>query len=283
MWPKALQEWFAAQGYGRAPQRHAIGGGSISKAWRVTAPGKPPLFIKINTQAPEGFFAAEAEGLNYLHKMANVCVPAVRTLGDSFLVLEYIASGQAKADFWPTLARQLATLHQCVRGEFGFFNHNYCGSTVQNNTFCADGYAFFVHQRLWPLATEAHADALLAPGDLADLEKLIARLPQLIPPQSASLLHGDLWSGNVHTTEAGEPMFIDPAVYFAWPEIDLAMTQLFGGFPEVFYRAYLEANPLEPGWRERLPLYNLYPLLNHLVLFGGSYLSGVRRVLRQFA
>ncbi len=283
MWPEPLQGWFVSHGYGQSPQCEAVGGGSISKAWQVTMSGLPRLFIKVHTQAPRGFFSAEAEGLDYLQQVANVRVPQVHAIGEQFLVLGYISPGQAKADFWQILGHQLATLHARTREEFGFFNNNYCGTTPQENRFVVDGYDFFAQQRLWPLANAAHAQALLAPGDLADLESLIARLPSLIPEQPASLLHGDLWSGNVHTASDGEPVFIDPAVYFGWAEIDLAMTQLFGGFPESFYHAYEEERQLEKGWRQRLPIYNLYPLLNHLVLFGGSYLASVRAVLQKYA
>lgn len=283
MWPEALQAWCVANGYGEQPGRQALSGGSISQAWRVSAPAQADLFIKCHTQAPKGFFEAEAEGLAYLHHNANVRVPEVLAIGECFLVLEYLQPAPANADFWQTLGRQLATLHACTREEFGFLNDNYCGLTPQKNTFHRDGYGFFAEQRLWPLAHRAHAEALLAPGDLADLEQLIRRLPSLIPAQPASLLHGDLWSGNIHTSSAGEPVFIDPAVYFAWAEIDLAMTELFGGFPDSFYAAYEEVRPLEIGWRERVDVYNLYPLLNHLVLFGQAYLPRVRQVLRQYS
>ncbi len=283
MWPEALQAWMVSNGYGRQPRRQALSGGSISQAWQVSAPGKDALFVKVNEQAPQGFFEAEAEGLAYLHHSANVHVPQVQAIGAQFLILDYLKPAPARTDFWLTLGRQLAALHGCTRKEFGFFNDNFCGSTPQRNSFHSDGYTFFAEQRLWPLANFAHAQALLAPGDLADLERLIQRLPEHIPGQPASLLHGDLWSGNIHTSPRGEPVFIDPAVYFGWAEIDLAMTVLFGGFPDTFYDAYQEVRPLEPGWRRRLDVYNLYPLLNHLVLFGGAYLPRVRQVLQQFS
>jgi fructosamine-3-kinase len=111
---------------------------------------------------------------------------------------------------------------------------------------------------------------------------LAARLPQLVPQQPASLLHGDLWSGNAISDRHGAPAIIDPAVYYGWAEAELAMTALFGAFAESFYQAYQEMRPLESGWRERFDIYNLYHLLNHLNLFGESYLGEVRAILRRY-
>ena len=119
--------------------------------------------------------------------------------------------------------------------------------------------------------------------DVDQIERLIGKLNQLVPQQPASLLHGDLWSGNAISDSEGSPALIDPAVYFGWAEADLAMTDLFGGFSDAFYSAYNEVNPLASGWRERFPIYNLYHLLNHVNLFGQSYLSQVRTILKAFA
>lgn len=124
--------------------------------------------------------------------------------------------------------------------------------------------------------------ALLNTQDIRNLERLMRSLPELIPEQPASLLHGDLWSGNLITDKRGMPAIIDPAVYFGWAEADLAMTDLFGTYPPDFYGAYNEVRPLDPGYRSRYPIYNLYHLLNHLNLFGRGYLSQVRTVLSQF-
>ena len=128
----------------------------------------------------------------------------------------------------------------------------------------------------------AKTGSLLEPRDLLQLEELLNKLNLLIPDQPASLLHGDLWSGNLITDNQGKPALIDPAVYFGWAEADLAMTDLFGRYPDAFYRAYEEINPLENGYRSRFPLYNLYHLLNHLNLFGRGYLPQIRQILSRF-
>jgi len=119
--------------------------------------------------------------------------------------------------------------------------------------------------------------------DLAQVDSIIRRLPELVPAQPASLLHGDLWSGNVTSGSSGEPALIDPAAHYGWAEAELGMTVLFGGFPPGFYAAYQDARPLPNGWRDRLTLYNLYHLLNHLNLFGAIYLDQVRFVIQRFA
>ena len=145
-----------------------------------------------------------------------------------------------------------------------------------------NGHDFFREQRLRIQIKWANNKSLLDPKDIQKLEGLLLRLPELIPEQPASLLHGDLWSGNLITNRNGKPTLIDPAVYYGWAEADLAMTDLFGHYPDEFYQAYTNINPLEAGYRSRFPLYNLYHLINHLNLFGRGYLSQIRTILNQY-
>ncbi|MBN1665608.1 MAG: fructosamine kinase family protein, partial [Anaerolineales bacterium] len=155
-------------------------------------------------------------------------------------------------------------------------------STPQPNPWQADGYRFFAEQRLLYQARLARRRNLIEAADLAQVEGLAARLPDLVPEQPAALLHGDLWTGNAASDSAGRPALIDPAAYYGWAEAELAMTTLFGSFPAEFYAAYEEARPLAPGYRGRFDLYNLYHLLNHVNLFGRGYLGQVQAILRRY-
>jgi fructosamine-3-kinase len=145
-----------------------------------------------------------------------------------------------------------------------------------------DGHRFFAERRLLYQARLAERRGLLGREQVRQAERLAARLPELIPEQPASLIHGDLWSGNTITDAAGNPALIDPAAYYGWAEAELAMTALFGAFPAGFYQAYAERRTLEPGFRQRFPIYNLYHLFNHLNLFGGGYRGEVLSILRHY-
>jgi fructosamine-3-kinase len=181
------------------------------------------------------------------------------------------------------LGRGLAALHRQEQPEFGFGADNYCGSTPQANPLMQDGWEFFARHRLLALAKPAQQRRLLNSAELRQVEDVAGRLADWIPAQPAVLLHGDLWSGNIHCDSRGLPALIDPACYWGWAEADLAMTTLFGGFDPRFYATYLECSGMQADWRERAPLYNLYHLLNHLLLFGGVYLDQVKQVLNRYA
>jgi len=282
VFPADLKLWLRANGVAQDSPRQSVSGGCISEALCIESP-QGALFVKFGQEVPTRFYEAEAEGLDYLHQASNLRVPDVLAYGEHFIVMNYIRSAPHRGDFWEQLARQLAGLHDCQRQQFGFINDNFCGETPQINTLDEDGHRFFAERRLLYQARLAADAGLLGSKEQADIHRLCRRLPELVPEQPASLLHGDLWSGNIHASETGEPVFIDPAVYFGWAETDLAMTRLFGGFPESFYDAYTEVRALESGWRERLEIYQLYPLLNHLNLFGGSYLASVQTILKRFA
>ena len=176
----------------------------------------------------------------------------------------------------------MARLHRLPATEFGYDCDTFCGGTRQPNKWCRDGHYFFAEQRLRYLAEKCFLKQQL-PGELYEnLLALAERLPELIPEQRPALLHGDLWSGNVISGSQGEPVLIDPAVYCGWPEAELAMTLLFGGFEPEFYDSYLTVYPQLPGWRERAGLYNLWHLLNHLYLFGSGYLPEIQQICRRY-
>ncbi|HEY0502117.1 MAG TPA: fructosamine kinase family protein [Lysobacter sp.] len=240
--------------------------------------------VKRWPDAPEDFFAAEATGLATLAGAGALRVPRVLLLSAEQLVLEDLGEGAPKERFWTVAGEGLAAQHAIGSERFGFKRDGYCGPTPQANAWMDDGWQFFAQRRLLPQARRALDAGHLRADDVDAVDALCARLHELVPRQPASLLHGDLWLGNLHCCGDGAPALIDAgAVHFGWAEAELAMLTLFGAPPDAFWRAYEAAAKPAPDWRERAPVYNLYHLLNHLNLFGGSYLGGVREVLGRFA
>jgi len=229
---------------------------------------------------------AEAQGLQALSAALaadsplRVAMPVA--VGDDWIILPYVESQPATREAWIALGEGLARLHSTSVGKFGFDSDNFCGPTPQPNLKIDDGYEFFAQQRLGYQAKINFDAGNLSPTELTRLEGLSNRLRELVPQQSAALLHGDLWSGNVLVNAEQQPYLIDPACHCGWPEAELAMTQLFGGFASEFYQAYERSGLCLPGWRERADIYNLYHLLNHLYLFGGSYHRQVMAVLTRY-
>jgi fructosamine-3-kinase len=238
--------------------------------------------LKTNPSPPTDIFKAEAEGLKALQTPDGPKIPDVFLVGERFLLLEDLQSGPQREDFWVVFGRQLAQVHLQTSPKFGFREDNYIGSNPQLNGWMENGLVFFRENRLAPQIRMGKERGLLTDADLKMGDKLLTKLGDLIPDQPAVLVHGDLWSGNLITDRKGNPALIDPAVYYGWAEADLAMTDLFGSYPDSFYRAYQEIKPLQSGYRERYSLYNLYHLLNHLNLFGLSYLPRVREILLRF-
>ncbi len=280
--PEAVRAWVQQQGLGDVVHLEPQSGGCINRAYRVHTASGRTLFLKVNDRAPQDMFAREAEGLQALRVPGGPTVPEPYLWGETFLLMEDLRPARRRPDYWEAFGRALARVHQQVGPAFGFHHDNYLGSTPQPNPWTQDGYTFFGEHRLLYQARMAWERGLLPREDLKRVERLVQRLPEWVPPQPPSLLHGDLWSGNALTDARGGPAMVDPAAYYGWAEADLAMTALFGGFPETFYRAYQEVRPLEPGWRERFSLYNLYHLLNHLNLFGTGYLPETQATLRRW-
>ena len=275
--------WLEDNAYGGVQRSESVGGGCISDARRLYLNSGQTLFAKQLESAPPDMFAAEAAGLQALASDGACRVPQVIHAAETFILLEDLGSGAAVSDFWNTLGRQLAVLHSGAQPGFGFTMNNYCGATAQDNRTESNGYKFFAERRLIALARPAHERGLLSSEELAAVEDVASKLARWIPEMPPCLIHGDLWSGNVHCDKEGQPALIDPAAYWGWAEAELAMTELFGGFPQSFYDSYKEASDVQPDWRERVPLYNLYHLLNHLLLFGSSYHASVRRVLQRYS
>jgi protein-ribulosamine 3-kinase len=259
------------------------GGGCINNGGKIrTASGI--FFLKWNDEKKfPGMFAAEHKGLQLLGEQNKIRIPNV--VGDGtqgshqFLLLEFIDQKSKSKNYWELVGTRLALLHQTTHKEFGLDHDNYIGSLRQFNRSTARWIDFFIHERLNVQLQLAIDNGIAPTGWRKKFESLYLKLPELVPSEPPSLLHGDLWSGNLITDERGEPCLIDPAVYFGNREADLAMTRLFGGFSEVFYSTYQDAFPLAPGFEERIDLYNLYPLLVHVNLFGGSYVHSVDSIV----
>ncbi|MBT7475144.1 MAG: phosphotransferase [Nitrospina sp.] len=265
----------------------STGGGCINQTSVLRLTNDERVFLKYNSHPPANFFNVEARGLKLLAQTAKgPRIPKPLALQDcakpTFLILEYIEESSPGQDFSVRFARSLAELHQTSHDSFGLDHDNYIGSTVQKNAQETNGIDFFRDQRLRP--QQELARKTLPPSTDKNLSKLYDRLENYldISGEKPALLHGDLWSGNYFPDKDQVPCIFDPAVYFGLREADLAMTELFGRLPQKFYDAYHEAFPLNPGYEERKDLYNLYHLLNHLNLFGGSYLASVEQVVRRY-
>lgn len=253
----------------------AAGGGCINSAQIIEGSDGRRYFVKTNRASRLAMFEAEAQGLEAIRATGTVRVPRPICSGSSgdeaWLVLEYLEMGGRGSA--AELGHRLAALHRHTWDRYGWQRDNTIGSTPQINTPCEDWTAFYRERRLgYQFALAARRGAprrLLERG-----ERLLAGLAGFFAGHrpAPSLLHGDLWGGNF-AYSGGEPVIFDPAVYFGDREADLAMTELFGGFPGDFYAAYREAWPLEAGYRVRKDLYNLYHVLNHFNLFGGGYLT----------
>ncbi len=257
-------------------------GGCIHRSYVLEGGGRR-FFAKINDRSQLDSFAAETDGLAAL-AVAGARVPSPLCQGEggeeAFLVLEYLDL-RGNGDF-AALGRSLARVHS-IRGEhYGWPRNNYIGATPQLNRRSSSWNDFWRDARLAPqleLARKNGLDSsLLKKGD-----RLVSVLPQLFSGHApaASLLHGDLWGGNVGFLADGAPVLFDPAAYFGDREADLAMTELFGGFPPVFYSAYREAAQLDRGYAVRKELYNLYHVLNHANLFGGGYAAQAERMIER--
>jgi len=261
-------------------------GGDINMAYEVKLEGGERVFVKTHPTAPPTMFPTEARGLAWLEEAGALRIPKVLAVsppdrdGPRFLVLEFLEPGRRAADFDEALGRGLAALHRFGAPSFGLDHDNFIGSLPQRNDRRPTWGAFYRDARLAPLLARA-VDRGLGGPLVRDFERLFERLEELVgPAEPPSRLHGDLWGGNLHADESGRPALIDPAVYGGHREVDLAMMRLFGGFGARVFAAYDEAWPLLPGHERRVALYQLYPLLVHVNLFGGGYVSQLGRALR---
>jgi fructosamine-3-kinase len=269
--------------------RRPVGGGSINQAYvlsdgdrRTSAAPTLAYFVKVNDASRVAMFEAEAIALQQIAATHSIRVPQPICWGmvenTAYIVLEWLDLGYGDHQAWESMGRNLAAMHQVShRQGFGWQQNNTIGSTPQINTWKTSWLEFFGEHRLGYQLQLARRKG----GRFPQQEPLLAALPRLLAehqPQPA-LVHGDLWSGNAAVTQQGEAVIFDPAAYFGDREVDIAMTQLFGSFPPNFYSAYNEAFPLPPGYSQRRTLYNLYHVLNHFNLFGGTYEAQANQII----
>ncbi|MEX2468813.1 MAG: fructosamine kinase family protein [Pseudohongiellaceae bacterium] len=278
-----LSAWLNENGFGVVVREEPLGGGCINNVTRLCLDSGRSVVLKYQQNPPDDLYIAETAGLKALAAAGTLRVPTVIHQESDCLLLEDLGQGTPAAGFHERLGSGLAGIHAGAQAEFGFLIDTYCGATPQDNTPDADGHDFFANRRLRPLGRLCRDRGLLGSAESDRLETVCERLGDWIPRQRPVLIHGDLWSGNIHCDEKGQPALIDPAVYHGWAEAELAMTTLFGRLDTRFYHAYLELAQVDPDWEERAPLYNLYHLLNHLHLFGRSYLAPVQRILGRYA
>jgi fructosamine-3-kinase len=266
----------------------ALGGGSINEAFACRLADGRQVFVKSNRRADPRMFPAEARGLAWLAEAGALRVPQVIAVsgegeGTAFLVLEHIEPGRRAGGYEVALGHGLAALHRSGAPGFGLDHDNFLATLEQDNSPAESWAAFYIHRRLEPQVRLA-IDGGAAPASWhRAFERLYARMDEIAgPPEPAARLHGDLWSGNLHADELGRPVLIDPAVYGGHREIDLAMLELFGSPGPRFAAAYDERYPRAGGHQDRVALYQLYPLLAHVNLFGGSYVGSVDAALRRY-
>ena len=269
----------------RVHRLSAIAEGDIARAYLLET-DRGRFFVKWY-DSPSGLEMARAEagGLESLAASRSLRIPGVVGFAaldpGACLVLEYISPRQAEDADFERLGRGLAALHSRLMPHFGWESDNFIGRLPQQNAPCPDWADFYVSRRLLPQYRMAKGKGLLSNKEVPGEELLVEKVGAWAPSPEPSLLHGDLWSGNYLIAESGDACLIDPAVYAGDAEADLAMTRLFGGFPERFYRAYHEIRPEKPGMDRRILLYQLYYLLVHLNLFGAGYAAAVRRIHRE--
>lgn len=260
-----------------------LSGGDINDVYLLKCTSSD-LVIKLNhTDKFPGMFEAEAEGLSILKASESFRIPEIINCGieseQAYLLLENIEQGAISNRFWTDFAEQLAKLHRSSNSRFGLDHSNYIGSLTQRNSHHDVASEFYIDERLEPQFSSVSKQGY----SFSDLGSFYKNISEIIPKENPSLIHGDLWSGNYLVSSKGEPVLIDPAVAFAPREMDLAMMQLFGGFPAKVFSIYNEIFPLTENWESRIPLWQLYYLLVHLNLFGSGYLSRVEQIVKSYS
>lgn len=270
-----------------------VGGGDINDSRCLCLSNGKKVFVKLNSPDNSGFFDAEETGLCAIASTGAIATPVLLAKGcdtkskRSFLMMEMIERARPQSDCWEVFGRKLAAMHKADTSSFtngkrfGFGSSNYIGASLQINTAMDSWIDFFRQCRLEPQFKRAESHFA---GDF--LTKIITFLDHiddvLTEPPYPSLLHGDMWSGNIMTGPDGEMMLIDPAVYVGHAEADIAMTELFGRLPGQFYSSYRCVGDIGEGYEDRRDIYNLYHLLNHLNLFGRSYLREVVGIVERY-
>ena len=282
MWTQIAEHISQSQREFKIKSHRSVSGGCINQGYSVSD-GERTYFVKLNEANKIEMFAAEALGLKQMAQTNTIRVPKPICWGiaesSAYIVLEWLNLGTSTNNSWQQMGQNLAAMHRATSSNgFGWKQNNTIGSTPQINNWTTNWVEFYASRRLGYQFQLANSKG----GRFPQQKELLTALPQLLLHQvQPSLVHGDLWGGNAAFTVGGEPVIFDPAIYYGDREVDIAMTELFGGFPAAFYQGYNDAYPLEPSYEQRKPLYNLYHILNHFNLFGGSYASQANRAIAQ--
>lgn len=269
----------------RLTSARPMSGGCVGEVYRATLSDGSTVVAKVDSTGGEAKLPLEGYMLGYLAEHSRLPVPEVYSVSDELLVMEYVEGGGGESRAVERDAAELlAGLHGVSASRFGHERDTLIGGLDQPNPNTDSWVEFFREHRLMYMAHEANRSGRLSDGDLSRVGRLAERLDEyLLEPEAASLIHGDVWGGNVIAGSDGLAGFLDPAIYHADPEIELAFITLFGTFGEAFFERYGEIRPIREGFFEtRRELYNLYPLLVHVRLFGGGYLGAVQRTLERF-
>lgn len=263
-----------------------VQGGDISQAYRIETTANS-YFLKLNSALNAlTMFQTETYGLQCIDKTNTIKTPKVIAYDNlessAFLLLEFIESKSPSSEDFKNLGEQLAQLHKCNSERFGLDQDNFIGLLHQSNTQYETWVEFYTNERLIPQLELAKQKGLLQGSECPNLEHIKNRLQPFFVNIKPSLLHGDLWSGNYLISTNGKPYLIDPAIYYGHPEVDIAMSKLFGGFGEAFYNSYFSYLPTDANTSERIDIYQLYYLLVHLNMFGRSYYSSVSYILKRY-
>ncbi|WP_114748267.1 fructosamine kinase family protein [Pleomorphovibrio marinus] len=274
--------------FGKEPvlqQYRMIAAGTINQAIYLHT-DRGEFMLKVNHQEDSDIFKREDEGLKLLRENCGLLVPQTlyegRLEDRNYLLMEWVKGVKPSEDYSQVLGEGMAELHMATQNQFGLEVDNYISILPQSNRAHQDWEDFFIAERLEPMLQRALYEGLVDETFMGRFRGIYPKLSSVFPKEKPALLHGDLWAGNVITGPNGLPALIDPAVYFGHREVDLAFSKLFGGFDNKFYQSYHSVFPLEPGFEERVEIYNLYPLLVHVNLFGKSYLSGVQRTIKRW-
>jgi len=263
----------------------SVGGGDFARAYRATLSDGKHIFVKTHQNPPANFFSTEAAGLEWLRASGHVNVPEVLAFGDDppFLAMEWVDIGNEIPETEHQFGRELAGLHQSGFDCFGRPDGRTTGSQAVPNLACESWSQFYTSRRLLPLAKMAHEKNALPQSCIKKIEKLSHRLDEFgAADEAACLLHGDLWAGNRVVDTHGKSWLIDPAAHGGHREFDLAMMRLFGGYGKACFDAYQEISPLQAGWKDRVALHQLAPLIVHAIKFGGSYAAATESAVSNY-
>ncbi|KJD33232.1 fructosamine kinase [Tamlana sedimentorum] len=263
-----------------------VSGGDISEAFKIDTTAKS-YFLKTNTSGhAQNMFQTEKLGLETIKNTNTIAVPELFACGNlgktAFLLMEFIGAKTPSETNFKTLAEHLAKLHKTSADNFGLITNNFIGSLPQQNKFHKHWTDFYINQRLLPQLNLAKTSNLLQDSEIPTEARLNEVLTPLFKNIKPSLIHGDLWGGNYIIAKNGTPYLIDPAIYFGHNEVDIAMSKLLGGFSHAFYQAYQNIIPFNAFTETRIEIYQLYYLLVHLNLFGGSYYTQVKQLLNNY-